>query len=68
MTTLLRLLTEPDYANDKTVVVMAGYSQDMADMMARNQGMASRFRRSIEFEVRTNVCAFVALGTSDGDE
>eukprot|EP00947_MAST-08B_sp_MAST-8B-sp1_P001479 g1479.t1 len=50
MTTLLRLLTEPDYANDKTIVIVAGYADDMADMMARNQGMRSRFKRTIKFE------------------
>ena len=51
MTTLLRLLTEPDYTNDKTIVIVAGYEDDMADMMARNQGMRSRFKRTIKFEV-----------------
>ena len=30
MTTLLRLLTEPAYANDKTIVIVAGYRKEMA--------------------------------------
>ncbi len=50
MTTLLRLLTEPAYANDKTIVIVAGYEQDMAAMMSRNQGMLGRFRQTLSFE------------------
>jgi len=45
MSTLLAMLTEPDYKG-KTVVVLAGYKDEMHSMLARNPGMKSRFKPS----------------------
>jgi len=49
MTSLLHLLTLDDYRDGKTVVIMAGYKKDMHDMLRRNAGMASRFKKRLEF-------------------
>lgn len=43
LTKLLSMLTEPEYMNGKTVVVLAGYETEMHQMLARNPGMKSRF-------------------------
>lgn len=43
ITKLLSMLTEPEYMNGKTVVVLAGYETEMHQMLARNPGMKSRF-------------------------
>ena len=50
MTTLLRLLTDPRYNNDQTIVILAGYEREIEAMMERNQGMNSRFSNTIRFE------------------
>ena len=43
MTKLLAMLTEPEYMGGKTVVVLAGYTDEMHRMLARNPGLKSRF-------------------------
>lgn len=45
MNTLLAMLTEPEFKG-KTVVVLAGYKEDMHEMLSRNPGMKSRFQPS----------------------
>ena len=41
-------LTHPDFQH-RMVVVLAGYSQDMAQILDTNQGLASRFTESVSF-------------------
>ncbi len=43
------MLTE-DQFKGKLVVVMAGYEEDMDDLMRVNQGLRSRFSRKIHFK------------------
>ena len=49
MTKLLQMLTEPDYMDSKTVVVLAGYRFQMDAMLARNPGLRSRFPEHLHF-------------------
>ena len=49
VTTLLQLLTEPEYSNGKTVVILAGYEQDMNRMLNKNPGLKSRFSETVRF-------------------
>lgn len=49
MVKLLGMLTEPEYNNGKTIVILAGYQRDMDRMLSRNAGMASRFNERIHF-------------------
>ena len=37
------MLTEPEYMNGRTVVIMAGYEKPMHTMLGRNPGLKSRF-------------------------
>ena len=37
------MLTEPEYMNGRTVVIMAGYETPMHTMLGRNTGLKSRF-------------------------
>ncbi|XP_063933952.1 uncharacterized protein LOC135145735 isoform X4 [Zophobas morio] len=48
MTTLLEAMTHPLY--DDLVIVMAGYKDEMTEMLNRNPGLKSRFGRTIEFK------------------
>jgi hypothetical protein len=49
ITTLVQLMTEPRYDRDKTLIIFAGYSGPMAELMRTNQGLASRFKQRVEF-------------------
>jgi hypothetical protein len=49
MVKLLGMLTEPEYNNGKTIVILGGYGEDMQRMLSRNAGMASRFNERIHF-------------------
>ena len=50
ITQLLAMLTLDEYKDGKTVVIMAGYSDKMQQMMSVNEGLASRFEGHIHFE------------------
>jgi len=49
MTKLLSMLTEEPYRDGKTVVILAGYCDQMHLMLQRNPGLKSRFAQVIEF-------------------
>ena len=49
ITTLVQLMTEPRYDRDKTIIILAGYSNEMAQLMRSNQGLASRFKNRVIF-------------------
>lgn len=48
LTKLLSMLTEPEFMG-KTVVVLAGYNEEMHLMLERNPGLKSRFKQNINF-------------------
>ena len=60
LTTLVGLMTKPEYS--KTVVILAGYKEDIHDMLAQNQGAMSRFSEPWHFEDWTadDCVAFIA--------
>lgn len=67
--TLLRLITDPRYNNDQTIVILAGYESDIEMMMLRNQGMNSRFPNTIYFEDWTpNSCASLLRKLASADK
>ncbi|CAI5738664.1 unnamed protein product [Peronospora destructor] len=47
MTTLVAAMTDPSYVG--MVIIIAGYPKDMDQMLDRNVGLKSRFRRFIDF-------------------
>uniref|UniRef100_A0AAV1UG65 AAA+ ATPase domain-containing protein n=1 Tax=Peronospora matthiolae TaxID=2874970 RepID=A0AAV1UG65_9STRA len=47
MTTLVAAMTDPSYVG--MVIIIAGYSKDMDQMLSRNVGLKSRFRRFVDF-------------------
>ena len=47
-TKLLELLTADEYKTS-TVVIMAGYEEDINEMLARNPGLKSRFTETLKF-------------------
>jgi hypothetical protein len=51
---LVSKLWEPEYRDGKTVVILAGYTQQMQEMLRGNPGMASRFPTTLTFEDWTN--------------
>jgi energy-coupling factor transporter ATP-binding protein EcfA2 len=51
---LVGKLDDPDFANGKTVVIMAGYTPQMEEMLAKNQGLASKCPSRLYFEDWTN--------------
>ena len=50
MTTLLGMLTEDEYADGGTIVILAGYEDEMDEMLSRNPGLKSRFTERLHFE------------------
>ena len=50
MTTLLGMLTEDEFADGNTLVILAGYEEQMDAMMARNPGLKSRFTERLHFD------------------
>jgi SpoVK/Ycf46/Vps4 family AAA+-type ATPase len=50
MVTLLELLTIPENKNDRVIVIMAGYNEDIETLCSINQGITGRFRNVLEFE------------------
>uniref|UniRef100_A0A0G4G5R3 AAA+ ATPase domain-containing protein n=1 Tax=Chromera velia CCMP2878 TaxID=1169474 RepID=A0A0G4G5R3_9ALVE len=46
---LLSLLTDDEYANNKVIIILAGYPADMQRMLERNQGLSSRFLNTVRF-------------------
>lgn len=49
-------LTKPEYQS-KMIVVMAGYEQDMDELLAVNAGLASRFETRVKFQsLKANAC------------
>jgi hypothetical protein len=49
LTKLLSLLTEDEHKDGNTIVIMAGYEEQMHDMLARNPGLKSRFTEFLDF-------------------
>jgi hypothetical protein len=49
MTKLLSMLTEDEYKDGKTIVILAGYRDDMNKMLSLNVGLRSRFKEKLEF-------------------
>ena len=49
-TKLIAMLSEEKFNNGKVVVILAGYKEDMDKMLAKNQGMASRFGKELNFK------------------
>ena len=49
-TKLIAMLEEEKFNKGKVVVILCGYKKDMRKMLKRNQGMASRFGKELEFE------------------
>jgi hypothetical protein len=49
VTKVLSLLTEPKYMDGKLVVILAGYDNQMDEMLAQNEGMKSRFEERLHF-------------------
>ena len=49
VTKVLSLLTEPKYMDGKLVVILAGYDDQMDEMLAQNEGMKSRFEERLHF-------------------
>lgn len=47
---LLTMLTLPEHIDGKTVVILAGYKQDMHAMLESNVGLKSRFKKEVEFD------------------
>lgn len=50
MTKLLSMLTEDEYKDGKTVVILAGYNADIDEMFSRNVGLRSRFKDRLHFK------------------
>jgi hypothetical protein len=50
MTQLLSMLTMSEFDNGKTVVILAGYTTQMHEMLERNPGLKSRFQKFVNFE------------------
>jgi len=46
ITTLVAAMTDPEY---RLVIIIAGYPKDMEQMLARNIGLKSRFKRFMDF-------------------
>jgi len=67
MTKLISLISDPLHNEDKTIVVLAGYRDDMNMMLDRNAGMRSRFRRIWKFESWTSEdCSQFCVETAKG--
>jgi AAA+ superfamily predicted ATPase len=49
-TKLIAMLEEEKFNKGKVVVILCGYKPDMRKMLKRNQGMASRFGKALDFE------------------
>jgi Cdc6-like AAA superfamily ATPase len=49
MTQLLAMLTMDQYKDGKTVVILAGYKEQIDEMLNRNEGLKSRFDETIHF-------------------
>ena len=49
MTQLLAMLTMDQYKDGKTVVILAGYKEQIDEMLNRNEGLKSRFDDTIHF-------------------
>ena len=47
---LVAMLTLPEYVGGKTVVILAGYTHEMHQMLMHNPGLKSRFNKFIDFE------------------
>lgn len=47
---LVGMLTLPEYVGGKTVVILAGYTDEMHRMLTHNVGLKSRFTETIEFD------------------
>ncbi|MCP5493817.1 MAG: AAA family ATPase [Leptospiraceae bacterium] len=47
---ILSMLTEDDYKDGKTIVIMAGYKDLMDEMLNRNAGLKSRFTKFVDFK------------------
>tara|TARA_B100000795_G_C22799243_1_gene440945 strand:+ start:173 stop:3367 length:3195 start_codon:yes stop_codon:yes gene_type:complete len=58
-TKLIAMLSEEKFNNGKVVVILCGYKEDMDKMLAKNQGMASRFGKELNFK---DMSPTVALG------
>jgi SpoVK/Ycf46/Vps4 family AAA+-type ATPase len=50
LTQLLNNLTLPEYMDGKTIVVLAGYKDEMHQMLEQNSGLKSRFISYIDFD------------------
>jgi len=67
--TLLNNLTLPEYMDGKTVVVLAGYKDDMHSMLSENPGLKSRFTSYVNFESMSPAkCFEVVLHTLESSQ
>ncbi len=48
--TLVGKLWEPEFKDGKTVVILAGYTKQMQQMLSGNPGLQSRFSTTLMFE------------------
>ena len=53
LTTVLAAMTDPDY---KLVIIIAGYPEDMENMLARNVGLKSRYFIILNSDVKRCGC------------
>ena len=44
---LLAMMTEPEYSDNKMLIILAGYAEDIHAMLERNQGLKSRFGKTL---------------------
>eukprot|EP00595_Chromulina_sp_UTEXLB2642_P002141 CAMPEP_0196766602 /NCGR_PEP_ID=MMETSP1095-20130614/27218_1 /TAXON_ID=96789 ORGANISM="Chromulina nebulosa, Strain UTEXLB2642" /NCGR_SAMPLE_ID=MMETSP1095 /ASSEMBLY_ACC=CAM_ASM_000446 /LENGTH=805 /DNA_ID=CAMNT_0042129537 /DNA_START=178 /DNA_END=2592 /DNA_ORIENTATION=- len=66
--TLLANMTDPRY-QDNMVIIIAGYSNEMNDLLQSNPGLTSRFTEKIEFEdFRSEDCMRLILQKCSQDD
>lgn len=54
---LLTMLTLPEFMNGKTVVILAGYEEQLHQMLQQNPGLKSRFNKYINFKnLNEDIC------------
>ena len=47
---LLTMMTQPEFVDGKTVVILAGHRDGLEQLLSQNMGLRSRFRRVMQFE------------------
>jgi hypothetical protein len=64
---LVGKLWEPEFKDGKTVVILAGYTRQMRDMLQGNPGMQSRFQTTLIFEDWTDSNMIDLIQTNAAD-